>query len=103
MESPSPSAMMESEIKSFTVVGSPFTFDVKEIRVKKGDTVNLTFTNAMGSHDWRLDEFNAKTNILAAGQSQTIQFIADKTGTFEYYCSVSNHRQMGMVGKLIVE
>jgi uncharacterized cupredoxin-like copper-binding protein len=32
-----------------------------------------------------------------------VQFVADKTGTFEFYCSVGNHRQMGMVGTLVVQ
>jgi nitrite reductase (NO-forming) len=71
--------------------------------VKKGDTVKIVLTNANGMHDWIVDEFNAKTKVLQGTASDTIQFVASKTGTFEYYCGVGNHRQMGMVGKLIVE
>lgn len=33
----------------------------------------------------------------------SVTFVADETGTFEYYCSVGNHRGQGMIGKLIVE
>jgi plastocyanin len=29
--------------------------------------------------------------------------VADKKGTFEYYCSVGQHRALGMKGKLVVE
>ena len=94
---------MMSDVKEFNVVGTPFEFDLKEIKVSKGDTVRIMFTNGQGTHDWVVDEFNARTKITQTGDTDMIEFVADKTGTFEYYCSVGNHRQMGMVGKLIVE
>lgn len=89
-------------VKEFKVTGSPFKFDPSSITVKKGDTVRIVFTNAEGFHDWVLDEFNARTKQLQAGQSETIEFVADKVGEFEYYCSVGNHRAQGMVGTLTV-
>jgi len=91
------------QTKEFMVSGSPFKFSVSEIRVKKGDTVRIVFTNEQGMHDWVVDAFSARTKVLQAGQTETIEFIADKIGTFEYYCSVGNHRQVGMKGNLIVE
>ena len=95
---------MESEnTKAFTVTGSNFSFDVKEMKVKKGDTVKVTFKNAEGMHDWKVDEFSAATEQIGAGKEETVTFVADKVGTFEYYCSVGQHRKNGMVGKLIVE
>lgn len=95
--------MMKDEIKTFTVTGKNFEFNVEEIRVKKGDKVKINFTSESGFHDWVVDEFNAKTAQVLTGKSSSVEFIADKTGTFEYYCSVGAHRQQGMVGKLIVE
>lgn len=94
-----------SEVKTFEVEGKPFEFSMKEIRVKEGDTVRITFKNTEGMHDWTIDEFNARTKQIQAGESDTVEFVANKKGTFEYYCSVGNgfHRQQGMVGKLIVE
>ncbi len=100
-ESPSQNSGQE---KVFTVESSNFTFDIKEIKVKKGDKVKIVLKNKEGLHDWVVDEFNGgKTKQLKAGEEDTIEFVADKVGTFEYYCSVMKHRQMGMVGKLIVE
>lgn len=90
-------------IQEVTIEGSPFSFSLKEIRVKKGSTVRVTFTNVKGTHDWVIDEFNARTSQLAEGQSETIEFLADKVGSFEYYCSVGNHRAQGMKGTLVVE
>ena len=76
---------------------------MNEIKVKKGDTVRIVIKNEEGVHDWKVDEFNAQTEKLQAGQTETIEFVADKTGVFEYYCSMGTHRQMGMKGNLIVE
>lgn len=95
-------AAMEG-VKEFTVTGSNFSFDPKEIKVKKGDTVKVTFKNADGMHDFVIDELNVKTKQIKGGEEETVEFVADQAGTFEYYCSVGQHRQNGMVGKLIVQ
>jgi nitrosocyanin len=91
-----------SVIKEFTVNGSNFSFTPKTMAVKKGDTVRVTFINESGTHDWVLDEFNARTQVIGAGKQETVEFVADKAGTFEYYCSVGQHRTMGMKGTLTV-
>lgn len=88
---------------TFDIEGSNYSFDVKEMRVKKGDQVTVNFTNAEGTHDFKIDEFNVATAQIPAGQSESVTFTADQAGTFEYYCSVGQHRQNGMVGSLIVE
>jgi plastocyanin len=80
-----------------------FEFSEKEIRVKKGDTVKVTLKSNNGFHDWVVDGLDAKTDRINTGETTSITFTADKTGTFEYYCSVGSHRELGMVGKLIVE
>ncbi len=98
-----PDAPVTSETKEFVVTGTNFEFSVKEMRVSKGDRVRIVFRNAGGVHDWTIDEFGAATQVIQAGQEEVIEFVADKTGVFEYYCSVGNHRQLGMRGKLIVE
>ncbi len=92
-----------SKTKSFTVVGKAYSFTPSVITVNKGDTVMITFQNASGTHDWRIDEFNVHTSVIQGGKEEMIHFVADKTGTFEYYCSVGNHRQLGMKGTLIVK
>lgn len=101
--SPTSAPAMESNIKSFTVEAQNYSFSLKEIKVKKGDKVKIHLVNKGGFHDWVLDEFNAKTDRIQADQTADVEFTADKVGTFEYYCSVGNHRQMGMKGNLIVE
>jgi nitrosocyanin len=89
--------------KEFTVTGENFSFTPNKLTVNKGDTVSITFKNNEGFHDFVLDEFNIRTKQIKAGEQQTVQFIADKTGIFEFYCSVGTHRQMGMKGTLEVK
>lgn len=109
--SPSPTATVTSsasptstaQARTITVVGSDFSFDTSTITVNKGDTVTIIFKNTDGIHDWVVDEFNARTSRIGVGKSAAVTFVANKTGSFEYYCSVGNHRQMGMRGTLIVK
>ena len=89
--------------KMINIAGSNFSFDLTEIKVKKGEKVKIIFNNKEGFHDWVIDEFNARTPKLQSGQTAEVEFVADKTGSFEYYCSIGSHRAMGMKGKLIVE
>lgn len=93
----------DAEVKTFEVSGQNFSFAPSEIRVKKGDRVKINFTNQNGLHDWVLDEFSARTPKIQSGQTASVEFVADKTGTFEFYCSVGEHRAMGMKGNFIVE
>jgi plastocyanin len=91
------------EVKEFTVEGGMFYFSPKEIRVKRGDRVKINFVNKEGLHDWVIDEFSVRTPQIQAGQAASVEFVADRTGQFEYYCSVGQHRQMGMIGTFIVK
>lgn len=89
--------------KTFTVEGGEFYFKPNTITVNKGDKVKIIFNNVEGFHDFLIDEIaGAKTKRIQGGQTDTIEFTVDKTGSFEYYCSVGSHRQMGMKGTLIV-
>jgi plastocyanin len=101
--SPSSTGSAMSDIKEFTVTGSGFKFTPVTLTVKQGDTVRVTYKNAGGMHDFVIDEFNVKTKVLADGGEETVEFVANQKGSFEYYCSVGNHRAMGMKGTLVVE
>jgi plastocyanin len=92
---------------TFVITGENFKFfmdgtENPTLNVKQGDRVRIEFTTTSGFHDWVVDEFNAKSKQVGDGQSSSVEFVADKKGTYEYYCSVGTHRQMGMKGQLIV-
>jgi nitrite reductase (NO-forming) len=115
--STAPTSASSSAVQSPTV---EFTFTVQDgktpfafvydsqnnptLHVKKGDVVNVTLTNSgIQPHDFTLEGYNIKTKVLTSGQSDSIVFTADKTGTFTYYCSVPGHRDLGMAGQFVVE
>ena len=90
-------------VKEFSVDGSSFEFDPKTITVKKGDIVKITFKDIDSSHNLVIDGYDVSTDIIGKGKEDTIQFVADKVGSFKYYCSVSNHEKLGMTGTLVVD
>lgn len=102
LEPEAPAATNEATTK-LTVEGSNFKFVPATLKVKKGDNVEITFKNTGGTHDFTIDEFNVATNKIGDGDEETVTFVADKAGKFDYYCSVGNHRAMGMQGVLTVE
>jgi plastocyanin len=97
------------ETKTFVLTGENFKFmigrvDNPEIRVNQGDKVRIEFSSVQGFHDWVLDEFQVATGKVRDTDGLTfVEFVVDKKGTFEYYCSVGQHRELGMRGKLVVE
>ena len=90
-------------VKEFIMLGSNFSFTPNTLEVKQGDGVKITFKNADGFHNFTIDELAVAAQQIKSGQSETVEFMADKTGVFEYYCSVGNHRAMGMKGTLTVK
>lgn len=101
---PSDAAMQnEGKLKEFTVESNGLNFSLNEMKVKVGDTVKITYKNNKGKHDFVIDEYEVKTKLLNEGESETVEFRAEKAGTFEFYCDVSGHRAAGMKGSLIVE
>ncbi|MFC5405995.1 cupredoxin domain-containing protein [Cohnella soli] len=76
-----------------------FEFDKKEIKVKKGDTVNLSLKNSQGNHSIKIDGYDV---VVKANKTTT--FTADKAGEFEFVCATMCGTGHGdMKGKLIVE
>jgi plastocyanin len=101
---PTEATLKQSEHVVIDVAGVDFEYDIKQINVKEGDTVTINFKSNEGFHDWVVDEFNVATERLTEKDAVTsVTFVADTVGTFQYYCSVMTHRQMGMVGYLTVE
>jgi cytochrome c oxidase subunit 2 len=96
-------AVMEDGVAVFTIDATNFAYSVSKITVQKGQKVRIKLTNSEGFHDWVVDEFNASTMRINAGEEAMVEFTPDKVGTFEFYCSVGQHRANGMVGTLVVE
>ncbi len=90
-------------VKEFTVSGKNFSFTPSFLTVKKDDKVKIIFENKNGFHDFKINEFDVATKQTQSPATEVLEFTADKTGSFEYYCSVGSHRAIGMKGILKVE
>lgn len=83
----------------FAIEAKNFDFNMKEIKVKKGEDVTLSLTNSEGYHGLELADYGI---TLENGNSTT--FTADKEGVFEIKCSIpcgEGHTEM--IIKFIVE
>ena len=76
-------------------------FSLKEIAVKKGDTVRVKITNIKGMHDFTIDEFGVAEE-LPLDEEVVVEFVADRVGDFIYYCSKPGHRAGGQWGTIRV-
>ena len=99
-QEPAPAGGGEGEIK---VTAKKYQFDPNVITVKKGDHVKLVITALDRDHGFKLEAFNIDQK-LKKGDPATIEFTADKAGTFPFQCSDFcglGHRKMK--GKLVVQ
>ena len=99
----SPSETIIKDIKEINMEAGSFYYKPNVITVKKGETVKIVMHSVSMMHDFNIDELNVKMPIVKNGDTGTVEFAANKVGTFEYYCSVGQHRANGQVGKITVE
>ena len=82
---------------------SNYKFEPNTINAKQGDKVKITVFNEEGTHNMFIKGYDEKTDIDSSPNVQVIEFVADQSGSFEYWCKVSGHKALGMKGVLIVE
>ncbi len=75
-----------------------------DLKAGLGDTVKVTLTSGEGAeHDITFDKLGFHSDhVVGKGSNVTLEFIANREGTFAYYCSIPGHRQAGMEGKFVV-
>ena len=64
-----------------------FEYSPSTITVKKGDRVKLLITSQDVTHGFSLPDFGVSATI-EPGKTTTVEFTADKAGTFEFRCNV---------------
>lgn len=100
--SSSASVSTENGMTTITMDAGAFYYKPNQITVKKGTKVKVILTSRDMMHDFNIDELQVKSGIAKSGETKTVEFIAEKVGSFEYYCSVGQHRKNGQVGTLVV-
>jgi plastocyanin len=101
---PSPASSSSAQVQKVTVVGTEYAFNPSTFTLKKGQPAEITFKN-MGAfpHNLTIADLNLKTKTIQPGEEDTIQFTPDKTGQFEFLCTVPGHADKGMKGTLTVQ
>lgn len=95
---------MTNEVKEIKVSGTDYAFSPTSLSVKKGEKVKIVFQNdGKFPHNLVIDELKVTTKTINAGQTDTVEFIADKAGSYSMYCSVDAHRQKGMEGTVSIQ
>ena len=92
-----------STYHEFKMIAKNWEFDPSVITVKKGEKVRLFITALDHDHGIKIPAYDID-QMLPKGSTATIEFTADKAGTFEFKCSVycgKGHRRMK--GQLVVE
>jgi heme/copper-type cytochrome/quinol oxidase subunit 2 len=108
------SSAIPGKIRDISIKAESWKFTPNVIDVNKGDTVRLHFATAQDEvslyigHGFGIEKYNVNIFLLK-GTEQTIEFVADKPGSFTFRCTsfcsapaaaIENH--FNMVGKLIV-
>ena len=91
--------------QTIQVKESEYKLTPSSFTVSKPGTVTFEVTNA-GQIDHALEvEGNGveeKTSTISAGSSAKLTVDLSKNGTYEMYCPIDGHRDMGMEAKLVV-
>lgn len=95
-----PAAGAQNEIQ---VTARKYEFQPNVIRVRQGDHVKLVITARDHDHGFKLKAYNINQH-LKKGVPTTIEFTADRVGTFPFQCSVfCGLGHPHMKGELVVE
>ena len=92
-----------SGVHEIHVTATKYEFTPNPIHVKKGERVKIIITAADHDHGFKLDAFNIDKKVKK-GASSTVEFTADRAGTFPFQCSDFcglGHRKMK--GTLVIE
>ena len=92
----------QAEVKEIEVTAKQWEFIPNPIRVNLGDRVRLKITSIDVSHGFALPDFGVSQR-LSPGRTETVEFTADKAGSFTFFCNVAcGSGHSGMRGTLIV-
>jgi len=77
-------------------------FDPRTINVATGAKVRLVLTSVGRTYSMAIDGYGVSA-VVAAGNTVYLDFVADKTGTFNYFCNMDiGDGKSTMTGRLVV-
>lgn len=85
------------------IVARRFAFEPDRVEVQQGERVRLVVRSADGVHGVGIKAFKVNAPVPRGGAPVTIEFVADRAGTFEILCSeYCGPGHGGMKGVLVV-
>ena len=94
------------KVRTVSVSETDFAIAPKDLDVKTGTTVTFEVRNH-GATDHNLEIEGPEGEVeldedLSPGDAGTLEATFSRPGTYEWYCPVGNHREMGMEGTITV-
>jgi heme/copper-type cytochrome/quinol oxidase subunit 2 len=89
--------------RAIEMIASRFKFEPETLQVTQGDRVRLTLRSADTEHGFTIKKMNVRVAVPKTGEPVTVEFVADRPGTYEFKCSEycgSGHGRMK--GQLVV-
>ena len=94
---------IEPEVVEISMTAKQWEFEPGTITVKEGQKVKLNIKSVDVTHGFALPDFGVSQR-LEPGKEVTVEFTADKKGTFTFFCNVAcGSGHSGMKGTLVVE
>ena len=88
--------------REITLTARNYRFSPARIEVGQDDLVKLTVQSEDNAYSLTIDEYRVSRRVPAGG-STTLEFRADRAGTFAFYSNLTNDaRHAQMRGELIV-
>jgi heme/copper-type cytochrome/quinol oxidase subunit 2 len=92
---------VESKFRSFDIVASEGMFKPSEIVVNEGDTVHVDFSAEDGEYDITFPSYGMK-QTASAGETKILEFQANQSGSFLYYCESCGGEESLATGNIVV-
>lgn len=92
------------DVVQYAIDMDNYSFSPNILKAEPGKNLKIKLTSKNNAHRLVTDKLNFDSGIISAGESKTvtISIPSSANGEYEFYCGVSNHKIMGMVGKLQV-
>ena len=94
----------ENEEEEITIKMSEYMYSPAVVTIDSGDSYNLKLKNfGFTNHNFVIDELDIYSTTVSPGKEEVISITVDEPGEYTFYCSISDHRDNGMEGVLIVK
>ena len=95
-------AREQGKVVELNIDGDHYAFAPTRIEVQKDDLVKITFHARDIAHSFTIDAYRIAKRA-AAGQTVVFEFRADQTGTFAFYCNLTqDDKCRQMKGEIVV-